>query len=170
MTSCLIALLAIVSTGWAGSDKHEQVPAGLVDTIWVHLNQRWTPAPADVNPNESYASATLVRFSSEGEFSTLHCVLYNTDDRVAIGHDGFVVLLGEWSAEDGVVSASYQQVYETIAPVGGANRSKVQSGPVFVERNVLRLDGQFYERSTINPGQYEEFIRAGRSSQQNLKQ
>jgi hypothetical protein len=169
---CFVALVAIVATACASSRSHpEDAPTGLVNTIWMHLNTDWTHAPPEVESDVSTASATLVRFSQDHEFAMLHCVLYKTPDRVQIGAgDGYVVLLGEWSAEDGAVSASYRHVYETIRTVGGADTSLVQSGPVVMDAQGLLMQGQLYERAAIETSKYEEFIGVAKWSQRQANQ
>ena len=137
--------------------------ASAIGKVWMHVDGEWQHPPADADYPTNYRSApvTLVRFTSDHEFSVMHCWIIEDAKKLTISNgDGQAILIGTWSEEAAEVVTKFRRVYETVQPVGGGKYpGPEEHATAFVVGHRVQFNGKLFEEAkSLDVRSYEEFI------------
>ena len=162
-----VALMACLFTALAcgaGAGKSSLDAGALTRGVWVKLDSGWQPSP----PESGFASsayARVLRFSSDGRFSYIACMLLRNGERVTISPgDGQVFFFGKWQAADDHARIEYVKARETIHIPGSAQPfTEKKFAKAQLAGDALTFEGQRFTRSFApDLNEYEAMVNGVR--------
>lgn len=85
---------------------------------WMPVTVKWQHAPANVDPDLSTASTSLLYFQPDGKVGLIGCVVYRRFGHHSVGAEGGTVAVGEWHREHGKIFIRSRVVYRPVPKAG----------------------------------------------------
>lgn len=159
-----VLLLMVVAGSCSATQPQESTPfASVIGKVWMHVDGEWQHPPADADYPNNYRSApvTLIRFTSDHEFSVMHCWIIEDAKKLTISNgDGQAISIGTWSEDAAEVVTKFRRVYETVQPVGGGKYpGPEERATASVVGHRVQFNGKLFdEAKSLDVRNYEEFI------------
>lgn len=165
----LAAMVLLIAAGVRCSATSAPKVSALIGKVWMHVDGDWQRPPADADYPSNYRSApvTLIRFTSDHEFSMMHCWIIEYGEKLTISNgDGQAIFLGTWTSDPAGIAAAFRLVYETVQPVGGGRYPGPEERATASRAGRrIRFRGKLFDDAKTLDGQnYEELIATERAS------
>jgi hypothetical protein len=154
----------VVAGSCSATQPQESTPfVSVTGKVWMHADGEWQHPPADADYPNNYRSApvTLIRFTSDHEFSVMHCWIIEDAKKLTISNgDGQAISIGTWSEDAAEVVTKFRRVYETVPPVGGDKYpGSEERATASVVGHRVQFNGKLFdEAKSLDVRSYEEFI------------
>ncbi len=158
----LILLLVVFCffTAFLGSKEKGRVRPMEVVGLWWHLNTEWVSPPPEIGLDEKEASATVLLFCPDGEFTMYDCHVVERNGVVSVMTDAMNIYEGKWKRDYTEVSVKYRLRCATILPVGGLKlpgKWKKEKAEIYIRG--IKFEGKnFTKFDSIHPQDYEQYF------------
>ena len=120
----------------------------LVSGLWMH-HGRWNHAPPEIGIDELSASATTLRFESNGNFAMVSSVVRRLHDQTGISPgDGLLISAGKWKRVANRIEIRYVKIEEDFPRVDGSDPvfGSVKRAVASLSADALKMDGITYSK------------------------